>query len=275
MFGVLGFRAFALAAVVAGTFAGQSGEAKAEVALLNDDMFVVRHTGIVGSDAMTAWEALLKPAEWWSGAHSFSGDSANFVLDARAGGCFCEMLPVGEDRSEPGSVKHMEVLFVDPGKAMRLTGALGPLQSEPVRGVLTVTFKPMEKGTQILFEYAVGGPSRYDQATIAPAVDRVIGEQLTRLVNLLGEAGSDIDARAIPGFEPDPSVPAVEAAGSQDAGEQTPPAAATTFGAETRAVPTIEEAAPAAPAEDGAPSGEADADEAATEEGIGADFLSR
>ncbi|GGD64633.1 hypothetical protein [Croceicoccus mobilis] len=270
-----GLRGHALLAVVAFAAITRPQPSHAEVALLTDDMFVVRHTGIVGADVRVSWDALLSPADWWSGAHSFSGDAANFVLDPRAGGCFCEVLPVDGERAEPGSVKHLEVVFVDPGKAMRLVGALGPLQSEPVRGVLTVTLKPVENGTRILFEYAVGGPSRFDQNTIAPAVDRVIADQMSRLVDRLGEAGADIDARAIPSFEPEPSVPAsADTGGSAVApsGEQSETRA---FGAETRAIPAIieERETPIDGAGDDTQADAATPDDEAG--GIGSDFLSR
>ena len=42
---------------------------------------------------------------WWNPEHSYSGVAANFSIDARAGGCFCERL-------KDGSVAHMTVVFV-------------------------------------------------------------------------------------------------------------------------------------------------------------------
>lgn len=165
---------------------GSLAPASAEVATMEQDLFVVRHSGVAPVDAEETWQVLINPADWWNGEHSFSGDAENFTLDARAGGCFCEMLPAGDDRKQPGSVRHLEVVFVDPGTAIRLTGALGPLQSEPVTGVLTITLKAEGVATRLLFEYAVAGPSRYKPETIAPAVDAVIGEQLERLIIKLG-----------------------------------------------------------------------------------------
>jgi hypothetical protein len=68
-----------------------------------------------------------------------------------------------------------------------MRGALGPLQSEPVEGVLTITLKTeAEGGTHIVWEYAVGGPMRYEVPTIAKAVDGVIAEQVERLAAFLG-----------------------------------------------------------------------------------------
>lgn len=248
----------------------QAAPATAEVALLKDDFFVSRHTQTVNASSEDVWNTLLSPSDWWNGEHSFSGDPENLILDARAGGCFCEMLPVGEGRTEPGSVRHLEVIFVDPGKAMRLTGALGPLQSEPLMGVLTVTLKPIDDGTRILFEYAVGGPSRFDQATIAPAVDSVIGEQLTRLAAVMNGATLADLAEETPSVRDEPSA----------ADEDDRPSGEPSFGAETRAVPVIVAtdavAAPpqVEPSEPVTDEEGAEAEAEADEQGIGADFLS-
>jgi len=160
--------------------------ARAEWSAVGDDGFASRHVAMAQSTPEQSWDALIDVSKWWNGAHSFSGDAQNLTLDPRAGGCFCEMLPITADRKAPGSVRHMEVIFVDPGRAMRLTGALGPLQSEPVGAVLTITLKQEDGGTRILFEYVVGGTMRFPRDRIAPAVDSVIGEQLSRLVEVLG-----------------------------------------------------------------------------------------
>ena len=68
------------------------------------------------------YAALIEPARWWSSDHTFSGDAKNLHLEAKAGGCWCETLPRG------GSVLHLLVVYIDPGKAIRLRGALGPFQ---------------------------------------------------------------------------------------------------------------------------------------------------
>lgn len=99
-----------------------------------------------------------------------------------AGGCFGEVLPSGQGAAT-GSVEHMRVIQARPGQLLRLSGALGPLQSEALKGVLTVTFEPAAGGgTQIVWEYVVGGYMRRDPAQIAPAVDAAMGQQHARLV---------------------------------------------------------------------------------------------
>ncbi len=129
---------------------------------------------------------LRMPQKWWSKAHSWSGDAENFWLDSQAGGCFCEKLP--DSGGGMGSVKHAEILFAKPGSLLRLSGALGPLQGEALKGTLTIQIKPEDGGSRIRFDYVVGGYMRFDPKEIGPAVDNVIGEQLRGLAAALGGA---------------------------------------------------------------------------------------
>jgi hypothetical protein len=80
----------------------------------------------------------------------------------------------------------MRVIYVAPGSALRMRGALGPLQAEAVTGVLTVSLEPEGQKTKVTFDYVVGGYMRTPMAEIAPAVDSVVGEQLMRLAARLG-----------------------------------------------------------------------------------------
>lgn len=166
-----------------------STSALAEVTARSEQGFVVRHEATVPADALASWIKLIEPAKWWSSAHTFSGDATNLALDAVAGGCFCENLPdpsKSERASPRGSVEHLRVLYSERARMLRLTGALGPLQSEAVQGKLTITLTPGEAGTTIKFEYVVGGYMRFKTEQIAPAVDRVLGEQLASLAAKLG-----------------------------------------------------------------------------------------
>lgn len=176
--------------------AGLSGlavPASAEVAQKSDAGFVVRVAGEVAVSPSEAWKAFVIPSQWWNPAHTFSGESANLSLDPTANGCFCEKLPVPKDAptgQKPGSVMHMRVLYAEPYRALRMTGGLGPLQSEAAVGTMTVTFKSVDgpggKGTRILWEYVVGGYMRYKADTIAGAVDKVLTDQLAGLIKLVG-----------------------------------------------------------------------------------------
>jgi hypothetical protein len=163
--------------------------ASAEVVASSDAGFVIRLTEEVTASPQESWKMLLMPGEWWSGAHTYSGDAKNLYLDAQATGCFCEKLPRPKDAPEDqrnGSVEHLHVVYAEPGRVLRLTGGLGPLQSEALHGSLTMTFKAVPGGTRILWEYVVGGYMRYKPEQIAPAVDKVLAEQIRRLGAKLG-----------------------------------------------------------------------------------------
>ena len=138
---------------------------------------------------LATWLALIKPGEWWNPEHSWSGDAKNMTITPQGGGCFCERIPVGDSGNSSameGSARHAEVLQAFPMRVLRMSGGLGPLQGEPVSGILTITLKEVPGGTRILWEYNVGGPMRYKIAEIAPAVDGVMSEQLKRLQAHLG-----------------------------------------------------------------------------------------
>ncbi|OBV12300.1 hypothetical protein [Erythrobacter dokdonensis] len=163
--------------------------ASAEVVSSGPNGFVSRHEAIVEANPRDVWLALISPSGWWAAEHTWSGDSANLTLTPQAGGCFCEKIP---EVNEPdrftleGSVEHMRVIQAYPEVALRMQGALGPLQSEPVTGILTIAISKVDEGTRIVWEYNVGGAMRYEIPVIARAVDGVMGVQLTGLAELLG-----------------------------------------------------------------------------------------
>jgi hypothetical protein len=163
--------------------------ASAEVVASSEAGFVIRLTEEVTATPQESWKVLLTPGEWWSGEHTYSGDAKNLYLDAQATGCFCEKLPRPKDAPEDqrnGSIEHMHIVYAEPNRVLRLTGGLGPLQSEAVHGTLTMTFKAVPGGTRILWEYVVGGYMRYKTDKIGPVVDKVMAEQLRRLGAKLG-----------------------------------------------------------------------------------------
>ena len=172
-----------------------SAPAAAEVEAQSDMGFAVKHQAQVEASPDDVWAVLAAPNRWWDERHSFTGDGDNFFLDMQAGGCFCERIREqrGGKLENSGSVQHMQVVYVEPPKVLRMTGALGPLQSEGVNGTLTIGLKPSEGGTLITFEYVVGGFMRYPVAELAPAVDGVIGQQLSGLARLV-DAAADAPA---------------------------------------------------------------------------------
>ncbi|MGB3739230.1 MAG: SRPBCC family protein, partial [Pontixanthobacter sp.] len=151
--------------------------AQAEIIKRDDNAFVTRDSAVVNADKRAVWLALISPARWWNKSHTFSGDAANLSLTPSAGGCFCETIPANDTAGSvglAGSVEHMRVILAIPDQALRLHGNLGPLQSEPVDGVLTVTLADVEgnaDATRLIFEYAVGGYMRFETPVIAKAVD--------------------------------------------------------------------------------------------------------
>jgi len=149
--------------------------AAAEVLSLSANGFEVRETAHVAAGTDKAYAALLQPARWWGSEHTFSGSAANLVLDARAGGCWCENLPDG------GSVEHLHVVYVAPGKTLRLRGALGPFQALGVEGSMTWTVKAGANGTDISVSYILGGYAKDGFEGASKAADQVLGVQIERL----------------------------------------------------------------------------------------------
>jgi hypothetical protein len=156
-----------------------AARAAAEVTSVASTGFEVRETAHVAAAPDKAYAALLLPARWWSSDHTFSRNADNLKLDARAGGCWCETLPDG------GSAEHLRVVFVAPGKTLRLRGALGPLQGMGVEGAMTWSLKGSSTGTDISVSYAVGGFAKDGFDDMSKAVDRVLGEQIERLKKLI------------------------------------------------------------------------------------------
>jgi hypothetical protein len=173
--------------ILSATILALSSPAAAEVKTKADNGFSVFHTADVDATPDAIWKRLISPKDYWSKEHSWSGSVAGFTLDPRPGGCFCEAIqdegPAGKPKTL-GNVEHMRVIFAQPGKVLRMQGALGPLQSEAMLGTLTVAIAPAKSGagSTVSFSYVAGGYMRYKPADIATAVDKVIGEQFAGLI---------------------------------------------------------------------------------------------
>lgn len=176
--------------LVLATLASVAMPAAAKVTEVSERGFVVRHMAEVPVGEAETWDTLLKISDWWDSEHTWSGSAANMSIDPRAGGCFCEVLPDPESpRAAPrGGVEHMRIVYVERPRALRMVGALGPLQADAANGTMTIHLKPAEsgKGTRILLEYTVGGYVRTPFEKLAPAVDGVLGGQVKRLATKLG-----------------------------------------------------------------------------------------
>jgi len=158
----------------------------ADVITISDGGFVSKHDIEIAATPEQTYQAMTSDVHrWWNAEHSYSGKAENFSLDARAGGCFCERLDNG------GSVEHMHVVFANPGKMLRMTGGLGPLQQMPVMGVMTFSFSPAESGHTLLhYSYTVAGDAAQGLKDLAGPVDQV---QLGQLMRLKGFIESDPD----------------------------------------------------------------------------------
>jgi uncharacterized protein YndB with AHSA1/START domain len=117
--------------------------------------------------------------DWWNSAHTFSGDAHNLSIDEKVPGCFCEKLPNG------GGVRHFELVRVNPGKAIVMTGGMGPLQSMAATGSLTIQLSAVNGSTKLEANYAVTGYQAGGMNTLAAPVDGVLAEQFTRLKNYI------------------------------------------------------------------------------------------
>lgn len=137
--------------------------------------FTVRTTAAVSRSAAAVYDDLTQHVgDWWDPSHTYSGRASNLSIVPRPGGCFCEQLP-------EGGVEHMTVIYAERGKMLRLRGGLGPLQALTVTGVWTLTLQERNGQTTLESTYAVGGYTKDGLDALAPLVDRVITEQITRL----------------------------------------------------------------------------------------------
>lgn len=137
--------------------------------------FTVRIVRHVAASPAKVFATAIAVGTWWAADHTYSGVAGNLSIEAKPGGCWCEHLVNG------GGVKHMEVVFVDPGKLLRFRGGLGPLQSMAATGAMTWEFKAAADGTDVTWTYAVTGYTPGGFEPLAPAVDGVLTSQLVNL----------------------------------------------------------------------------------------------
>lgn len=164
---------FTLFLVLVGLFVSANGEVKQS----GTDFLVVQSTRTVQeSSSLDVYRALVEEvSKWWDPAHTFSQSSGRLSIEAKPGGCFCETLIGG------GGVQHLEVIYAEPGKTIRMSGGLGPLQGFAVSGVLTVTLSEADGEVTVDTEYRVFGHVESGLDQWAVAVDGVIAGQFDRL----------------------------------------------------------------------------------------------
>jgi hypothetical protein len=162
------------AAVLLGLTIGAS-VSSADVLSSSESGFALRNDALIAAKPPQVYASLLQIGSWWDSAHTYSGDSRNMSLDARAGGCFCERL------ADQGSVQHMTLVFAAPGKELRMSGGLGPLQVLGVAGSLIWKLAADGNGSRLELTYSVGGYRAGGLGELAAPVDAVLRAQLLRL----------------------------------------------------------------------------------------------
>jgi hypothetical protein len=175
-------RKIALAALVLALAGALS---RAEVADSDANGFTIKITASIHASSADVYQKLVHNiGDWWDSRHTFSGDARNLSIEERPAGCFCEKLPAG-------GVRHMEVVFFVPGKMLRMSGGLGPLQGIGASGALTFALTPVADSTKLEMTYAVSGYMPEGMNSLAAPVDGVLGEQVARLKNYV-ETGNPV-----------------------------------------------------------------------------------
>ncbi len=163
--------------LVLGVLAGSSVEAKivdqaANGFTLENSEWVATIRRPAGSPSSTTWAS--------GGLLTIAGgaDASKLSISEKVGGCFCEL-------NGARQAWHMTVTFVDPGRLMRMTGGLGPLQGMGMDGALEWRFVAENGGTRITLWYRAGGYTPDDLASFVPVVDKVQALQLGGLAEYL------------------------------------------------------------------------------------------
>jgi hypothetical protein len=156
----------------------------AEVTSVNATGFALAFERSVQVEPDAIYAAMTRIGEWWDPAHSWEGQAENLYLDMRIGGCFCEKLANG------GGVEHLHLAYFAPGKEIRLTGGLGPLQGMGMGGAMVWTITPGEAGNTVRWSYTVHGHGTEESmGKLAPIVDYVQQQAFYRLLRYI-ETGS-------------------------------------------------------------------------------------
>jgi uncharacterized protein YndB with AHSA1/START domain len=160
--------------------------ATAEVRSVNANGFSLAYSGQVSATPMQAYTAMTEIGRWWHPDHSWEGKAENLYMDMRIGGCFCEKLSNG------GGVEHLHLVYFAPGKEIRLTGGLGPLQGMGMGGAMVWTISESDSGAAVSWSYNAHGHSTEEAMKgLAPIVDSVQQQAFDRLLRYIGTGSPD------------------------------------------------------------------------------------
>ncbi|WP_293706168.1 SRPBCC family protein [Stenotrophomonas sp. UBA7606] len=156
--------------------------AQAEVKDSSAAGFTVENSVVIAASPARVWQAMTADIDqWWPKDHSWWGKEATLSIDARAGGCFCE---IGGAKQ----AQHLQVVYVDPEKTLRMVGGLGPMQGMGLHGVAEWTLQAVGPATRVSWRYRAGGHAPDDLGKLAPIVDKVQAQQLGGLAQWLQAA---------------------------------------------------------------------------------------
>ncbi len=137
--------------------------------------FTVRGTVTLRVPPTVAYQKFVRNvADWWDSSHTFSRDAGNLAMDDKPGACLCEKFPDG------GGVKHLEVVYAAPGKALGLRGAMGPMLTLGLTAGLEIRFAAEGSGTKVTYTYSVGGYVPKGANTWAAPVDGMLAGTFSR-----------------------------------------------------------------------------------------------
>jgi len=155
-------------------FACLAQPAVAEVVAAARNGFSLKIKTLSQAAPALSYQAFADIARWWDMAHSYGGEAEALSIDLAPGGAMLETLSGG------GFVRHLEVVYANPGEELRLLGGLGPLQPMGVQGAMNIQFQPYGSGSKTVLTYNVSGYSAQGLVELAPIVDRVIAGQMQR-----------------------------------------------------------------------------------------------
>ncbi len=144
--------------------------------------FLIEHEFEFEKAPKEVFNTIIAPQKWWLSDHTWSGKASNLYLEPFASGCFCEKL-------KPGSVMHMQVIYFKPNQELRLSGALGPLQTMGVNGHLIFSLSEKDNVTVLKTRFTLGGYWENGLETLAPIVDSVLTQQFASLSKIIKSDG--------------------------------------------------------------------------------------
>jgi hypothetical protein len=156
------------------------GPAAAEVKSVNASGFALEFNDQTHAPPMEVYTAMTEIGRWWDPDHSWEGQAENLYMDLRLGGCFCEKLSNG------GGVEHLRLVYFAPGREIRLTGGLGPLQAMGMGGAMVWTIEEAAAGSKVSWTYTAHGHGTEEaMQRLAPIVDSVQKQAFERLLRYI------------------------------------------------------------------------------------------